>query len=136
MQREVWEQLTHKTFTLPGPSPALLHQLAPQSRILDVGCGYGRLLQAPDLQAHQLIGVDGAVGMLRRARYEAGMREFGTWGMFRSSDPSRGVVRHFFPADLRRLLADVYVTDWQEQTRPTMNGNAARSVTIVAKNNS
>jgi len=45
MQRMVWEQLTHKTFTLPGLPPALLCQLAPHSTIVDVGCGYGRLLQ-------------------------------------------------------------------------------------------
>ncbi len=70
MQRTVWEQLTHKTFTLPGPPPALLKELALPSTILDVGCGYGRLLQAPELQAYQLIGVDGAVGMLRRAHAE------------------------------------------------------------------
>jgi SAM-dependent methyltransferase len=206
MQRTVWEHLTHKTFTLPGPSPALLSQLAPHSTILDVGCGYGRLLQMPELQAHQGIGVDGALGMLHRARaqgvaaplavmdgtalglanascdlvllvavltavafdqavqatlreswrvlrpggllyvadflidstperqtrYEAGECEFGVWGMFQLSEPPRGVVRHFEAADLRRLLEDFHITDWQEQTRPTMNGNPVRSVAIVA----
>jgi len=206
MQRMVWEQLTHKTFTLPGPPPALLSQLAPHSRILDVGCGYGRLLQMPELQAHQLIGVDGALGMLRRARaegvvaplaamdamvlglasascdlvllvavltvvafdqavqamlreswrvlrpggmlyiadfliadtperqarYKQGEREFGVWGMFRLSEPPRGVVRHFDIAHLRRLLEDFHITDWQEQTGSTMFGNPVQSVTIVA----
>lgn len=206
MQRNAWEQLTHKTFTLPGPSPALLSQLVPGSTILDAGCGYGRLLQTPELQAYKLIGVDGALGMLRRARAEGvvaplaamdgtalglannafdlvllvavltavafdqavqaalreawrvlrpggtlyiadfliddtperqaryieGEREFGVRGMFRLNEPPRGVVRHFVPADLRRLLADFYITDWQEQTASTMFGNPVRSVTIVA----
>ena len=191
MQRAVWEQLTHKTFTLPGPSPALLDHLAPNSQILDVGCGYGRLLRDPALRSHRVIGVDGALGMLRRARaegvaaplalmsvtalgfadasfdlvllvavltavafdhevraalaeagrvlrpggllyladfliddaperqarYAAGQREFGVGSMFRLDDPPTRVVRHFDPADLRRLLQDFYITDWKEQTR-------------------
>lgn len=131
MQRTVWEQLTHKTFTLPGPSPALLSQLVLHSTIVDGGCGYGQLLHLLKLQAYQLIGVDVALGMLRRTRAE-GVREFGAWGMFRLTEPPRGVVRHFEIADLHRLLEDFHITDWQEQTRPTMNGNPVRSVTIVA----
>ncbi len=207
MQRDVWEQLTHKTFTLPGPSPEMIARLAPSSTILDAGCGYGRLLRAPELRSHRVIGVDGALGMLRRAqiegvlaplacmsatalgfadasfdfvllvavltavafepavcatlaeavrvlrpggvlyiadflidptperqqRYEQGMHELGVWGMFRLDDPPSGIVRHFEPTDLRRLLQDFHITDWQEQTNRTMNGNVVRSVTIVAR---
>jgi len=69
----------------------------------------------------------------RQVRYEDGAREFGTWGMFRLNEPSRGVVRHFATADLRRLLADFHITDWQEQTASTMFGNPVRSVTIIAR---
>jgi ubiquinone/menaquinone biosynthesis C-methylase UbiE len=207
MQRDVWEQLTHKTFTLPGPAPEVLARLAPSSTILDVGCGYGRLLSAPELRTECLVGVDGALGMLRRAqtegvraplacmnatalgfrdasfdlvllvavltavafepavratlaeaarvlrpggvlyiadflidptperqrRYELGMHQFGVWGMFWLDDPPSGVVRHFEPTDLRRLLQDFHITDWQEQTNRTMNGNIVRSMTIVAR---
>jgi ubiquinone/menaquinone biosynthesis C-methylase UbiE len=183
-----------------------LDQLAPKSAILDVGCGYGRLLQAPALHQHRVIGVDGALGMLRRARVEGvqsplalmnstalgladgyfdlvlivavltavafepaaratlaeawrvlrpggrlyiadflidptperqqryayGMQEFGVWGMFRLDEPPSGVVRHWEPADLRRLLKDFHITDWQEQTGRTMYGNLVRSITLVA----
>jgi ubiquinone/menaquinone biosynthesis C-methylase UbiE len=68
----------------------------------------------------------------RQVRYEAGAREFGKWGMFRLSEPPRGMVRHFATADLHRLLADFHITDWQEQTASTMFGNPVRSVTIIA----
>ena len=68
----------------------------------------------------------------RQARYKQGEREFGVWGMFRLSEPPRGVVRHFGAADLCRLLADFHITDWQEQTHLTMNGHPVRSVTLVA----
>jgi ubiquinone/menaquinone biosynthesis C-methylase UbiE len=69
----------------------------------------------------------------RQARYEQGEREFGVWGMFPLSEPPHGVVRHFLPAGLRRLLADFHITDWQEQTSRTMFGNPVRSVTIIAQ---
>jgi len=70
-QRDVWEQQSHKTFTLPGPPPELLNQIRLSGRVLDVGCGYGRTIRA--LQAVGLpnvVGVDVAKGMLRRAHSE------------------------------------------------------------------
>lgn len=208
-QRAVWEALTHKTFTLAGPPHDLMADLRAENRILDVGCGYGRVLH--DIVAAtpaQRFGVDLAVGMLRRAqregldtpfaamsadqlglrddcfdlvllvavlttiaydsavqavlaeawrvlrpggqiyiadflidetpvripRYESGLREFGVWGMFRLADsPNGGYARHFAPADLRRLVAQFHITDWQEQTSRSMNGNPVRSVRIAAR---
>lgn len=209
-QRSVWEQLTHKNFTLPGPPDDLL-AAAESGRVLDIGCGYGRLLRtfaAHDLRA---FGVDLAIGMAQRARrdgiaapiavmsaqqlglaaaqfdlvtivavltavaydgavratiaeaarvlrpggtlfiadflidpapdrqprYIAGQRETGVWGMFRLDGAQGGYVRHFEPDDLRAIVEQhCYITDWQEQTGRSMNGNPARSIRIIARKTS
>lgn len=207
-QREVWEQLTDKTFILPPPPPALIDEVRPAGRILDLGCGYGRIVQALSAtHGPTVVGVDLASGMLRRARdegvqtplavmsgqalglasssfdlvtviavltaiayeaavravlaevwrvlrpggalyiadflidmtperaprYQQGQRDTGEWGMFRLEGAQGGFVRHFEPTDLRRLVQQFYITDWQEQTTRSMNNNPLRAVLLTAR---
>lgn len=207
-QRSVWEQLTTKTFTLPEPSAAFVDAVKPDGRILDIGCGYGRIMRAMSRPNGPLVvGVDLARGMLRRARaegieaplalmsagalglidtsfdlvtlvavltavaypaavqavlgeawrvlrpggalyiadflidasaerqqrYQDGQRATGVWGMFALDGAQGGVVRHFDPTDLRRLVQHFYITDWQEQTARTMNDHAIRAVLLTAR---
>jgi len=65
-----WETAANDAvFTLPIDAHWFRHQLEPGSRILDYGCGYGRILaQLDDLGFAKLAGVDASAAMLERAR--------------------------------------------------------------------
>jgi ubiquinone/menaquinone biosynthesis C-methylase UbiE len=69
----------------------------------------------------------------RLPRYEQGLRETGEWGMFQLNGAQGGFVRHFEPTDLRRLVRQFYITDWQEQTTRSMNNNPVRAVALTAR---
>lgn len=70
-QRTFWEGRAEEgtRFTAPGPGDAFLDLVPPGSRLLELGCGYGRILS--DLSRYRysrLTGVDFSPSMLRRAR--------------------------------------------------------------------
>lgn len=56
-------------FTAPGPGEAFFDLVSPDSRLLDLGCGYGRtLIELSRRGFRRLIGADFSSAMLRRAR--------------------------------------------------------------------
>jgi len=69
-QLDYWNRIgPGKTFGHPVNFERLTQWLSPGSRILDVGCGYGRVLGLLSERGyHNLIGVDPAPAMIARAR--------------------------------------------------------------------
>ena len=57
-----------KTFTHPVKMDWLQEHLKPDARILDYGCGYGRVAATLSQQGYQVIGVDSAAAMIEKAR--------------------------------------------------------------------
>lgn len=57
-----------KTFTHPVNMDWLQKHLIPNARILDYGCGYGRVAAMLSQQGYQVIGVDSAAAMIEKAR--------------------------------------------------------------------
>jgi SAM-dependent methyltransferase len=66
--REYWNRVApEKNFTTPLPLELLQNRLAPQARILDYGCGYGRTLTLLEQSGFtQTLGLDFAPAMLQR----------------------------------------------------------------------
>lgn len=56
-----------KTFTHPVNMDWLQEYLTPEARILDCGCGYGRVAAMLSQQGYQVIGVDSAAAMIEKA---------------------------------------------------------------------
>lgn len=69
-QADYWDSVANeKRFSHPLRNDWLAKYLAPQARVLDYGCGYGRTLE--DLSAagfRNSVGVDASKGMLMRCR--------------------------------------------------------------------
>ena len=69
-QYEFWDRVADdKTFTIPVDIALLQNYLKPDARILDFGCGYGRI--CGDLRRAgftNTLGVDSAPSMIRRAK--------------------------------------------------------------------
>jgi SAM-dependent methyltransferase len=59
---------TTKTFTHPINSDWLRTHLPPGARILDYGCGYGRITAMLSEQGYEAVGVDAAEMMVEKAR--------------------------------------------------------------------
>lgn len=57
-----------KTFTHPVNMDWLQEHLKPNARILDYGCGYGRVAAMLSQQGYRVIGVDSAAAMIEKAR--------------------------------------------------------------------
>jgi SAM-dependent methyltransferase len=57
-----------KTFTHPVNLDWLQKHLEPKARILDYGCGYGRVTALLSEQGYQVVGVDAAAAMIEKAR--------------------------------------------------------------------
>ena len=57
-----------KRFTHPVNMDWLQKHLKPNARILDYGCGYGRVAVMLSEQGYQVIGVDSAAAMIEKAR--------------------------------------------------------------------
>jgi SAM-dependent methyltransferase len=57
-----------KTFSHPVNTVWLQEHLAPGARILDYGCGYGRIAALLAEQGYRATGVDPAAGMIEKAR--------------------------------------------------------------------
>jgi SAM-dependent methyltransferase len=76
-QRTYWDDVANvKTFTHPLPLPWLAN-LSPSARILDFGCGYGRIgLELSALGFADVVGVDFSPEMIARARIEAPHLQF------------------------------------------------------------
>ncbi|WP_022661157.1 class I SAM-dependent methyltransferase [Paucidesulfovibrio longus] len=68
--RAYWDKVAQeKSFTTPLPLDELRARLAPQARILDYGCGYGRAMrQLADAGFTNLLGMDFSERMLARGR--------------------------------------------------------------------
>lgn len=58
-----------KTFTHPVNLDWLRKHLEPKTRILDFGCGYGRITALLSEQGYQVVGVDAAAAMIEKARH-------------------------------------------------------------------
>lgn len=70
IQKDYWNSAAEKKqFTTPFQSGELCRYLKMDSRILDVGCGYGRTLEELyEMGYHNLIGIDFAEGMIQRGK--------------------------------------------------------------------
>jgi len=74
MERELrtfWEGRAEERtrFTAPGPGNAFLSLVPPGSRLLELGCGYGRILSDLSRQRYRrLTGIDFSPSMLHRAK--------------------------------------------------------------------
>jgi SAM-dependent methyltransferase len=66
-----------------------------------------------------------------RARYDAGLNEFGVYGVFRTEYGA--VFRHHDPAWLDSLLADFDVLARSEIDTITFNGNPTQAVQLIAR---
>ncbi|MBN1910255.1 MAG: class I SAM-dependent methyltransferase [Pirellulales bacterium] len=62
------EEGVDKTFSHPVNGDWLREHLAPGSRVLEYGCGYGRVAAVLHEQGYQVVGVDVAGAMLEKAR--------------------------------------------------------------------
>lgn len=71
-QKEYWDSVSGtKQFTTPFQSEEFRQHIGYGSRILDVGCGYGRTLdELYRLGYKELIGVDFSEGMIQRGRLQ------------------------------------------------------------------
>lgn len=69
-QKAYWNKVAeYKRFTIPVPIEILKKYLSPDSRILDFGCGYGRILQQLKTEGFpNLSGVDISGNMIEIAR--------------------------------------------------------------------
>jgi SAM-dependent methyltransferase len=70
-QTTFWEGQAEEgtRFTAPGPGAAFFRRIPPDHRLLDLGCGYGRILSDLYRRGHgRLTGVDCSPAMLRRAQ--------------------------------------------------------------------
>ena len=68
-QLSYWNQEgTTKTFTHPVNLDWLRKHLEPKARILDYGCGYGRITALLSEQGYHVVGVDAAAAMIEKAR--------------------------------------------------------------------
>lgn len=70
IQKDYWDSVAEKKqFTTPFQSGELCKYLNMNSRILDVGCGYGRTLdELYQMGYHNLLGIDFAEGMIQRGK--------------------------------------------------------------------
>ena len=68
IQKDYWDSVSEKKqFTTPFQAEELCKYLSKNSKILDVGCGYGRTLdELYQMGYHNLIGIDFAEGMINR----------------------------------------------------------------------
>jgi SAM-dependent methyltransferase len=83
-QARYWNQEgATKTFTHPVNLDWLRHRLKPGSRMLDYGCGYGRVAALLSEQGYQVAGVDASAAMVEKAR---GLYP---WLSFQRIDPPR-----------------------------------------------
>jgi 2-polyprenyl-3-methyl-5-hydroxy-6-metoxy-1,4-benzoquinol methylase len=69
-QIDYWDSVAYeKTFTISVDYEQLRRRLSPGARILDYGCGYGRVCgELADAGFSSVIGVDPSREMIRRAR--------------------------------------------------------------------
>lgn len=69
-QKLYWNQVSEKKeFTTPFQAKEFAHYVSKESRILDVGCGYGRTLcELYDLGYRNLIGIDFSKDMIARGK--------------------------------------------------------------------
>lgn len=70
-QRTFWEGRAAEgtRFTAPGPGDAFLGLVPPGSRLMELGCGYGRILSDLSRRGYRrLTGIDFSPSMLHRAR--------------------------------------------------------------------
>ena len=69
-QKEYWDSVAEKKeFTTPFQREAFSRHVKKESRILDVGCGYGRTLEELYQNGYKdLIGMDFSRGMIRRGK--------------------------------------------------------------------
>lgn len=72
MSSEYWNDVAaRKSFHHPLDSALFAAKVAPTGRVLDIGCGYGRILkQLWSLGYRNLIGVDSSANMIARATRE------------------------------------------------------------------
>ena len=67
--RDYWNhEGATKTFSHPLNKGWLQEHLAPNARVLDYGCGYGRVAATLHDWGYRVVGVDSAVAMIERAR--------------------------------------------------------------------
>ncbi len=197
---KIWEE--GKKYSAPLPEKEDIKGIPPQAPLLDIGCGYGRLLfHLHSLGFRNLFGVDfvfsplkkinfarvvqgraeslpfknqsfasaflvgvlssiledrlrervfqeasrvlfkkgrlflSAFGINRfyKEKYEKGLREFGKYGVFRSSHG--GVFRHASEEELKQLLIKANFKILKMERRPftTMHGNRAEGFTVLAE---
>jgi SAM-dependent methyltransferase len=71
-QRTYWDRVAStKQFTIPIDFEMLASYMPPSSRILDLGCGYGRVCAELWSRGYrQVVGIDTSAGMIARGRTE------------------------------------------------------------------
>ena len=104
-QRAYWDAAgSEKTFTHPI-AVAWLSSLAAPARIVDYGCGYGRVTDVVRRQGFAHIeGVDTSASLIERARRN---HPDLTYGVFETDDGA--VCRHHSAAWLQTLLLDHFI---------------------------
>jgi SAM-dependent methyltransferase len=127
-----------KTFTHPLRADWRA-TVSPDSRVLDYGCGYGRLTaELADHGFEQTLGVDilapGGllyVSDLVRQSDERNRRRYDARGVFTTDDGA--VCRHHEVGHLRALMRDFDLEAERPIQVTTMNGNPLAGVQLLAR---
>ncbi len=127
-QKDYWNSVAEeKKFTTVLDVELFSKYVSKNSKILDVGCGYGRILnELSESGFVDLTGIDSAEKMIKR-----GLREYPNLNLI--ANPDGATVRHHAEDYILKLLSDFKTLDYQKLVIPTMNGNKSNSFGFIGE---